>query len=91
MDLQQNGVQYGPTKLDNKLSENVQDIKQSHKLYRENYENLENWIGSKKENLCRSKCSECYIPGRCTITITICNKYDTTQQYTKEMHWRIQT
>ena len=32
-----------------------------------------------------------YIPGRCTITIIICNSDDTTQLHTQEMHRRIQT
>ena len=34
LDWQQKGVWYGPTKLDNKLSQNVQNIR-SHKIYRE--------------------------------------------------------
>ena len=59
-------------KADNKLPQNVQDIRRNHKLYRENYENLESGIASWSEDL------ETYIPGRCTITAYICNSDDAT-------------
>ena len=40
MDWLQKGIWYGPIKLDNKLSENVQNIRWSRKLYQEN---LKTW------------------------------------------------
>ena len=40
-----------PPKLDNKLSQNVQKYQKIHKLYRENHENLENGIDSRREKL----------------------------------------
>ena len=88
LDWQQKGKWYDPTKLDNKLPQNVQNIRLSHKLYRENHENLESWIDSRWEKLSWSE--EVY-SRRCSITITICNSDDTTQPHTQEMHSRIQT
>ena len=50
LDWLQKGIWYGPAKLDNKLPQNVQNINNknlniyitwSHKLYRENHQNLE--------------------------------------------------
>ena len=40
-----------PQKLDNKMSQNEQHITGSHKLYRENHENLESGIDSKRTKL----------------------------------------
>ena len=62
-----------------KLSQNLQDIHQSHKVYRGNHENWKVELtavgGSCGEN------PERYIPGRCAITITICNIDDATQSH----------
>ena len=33
-------IRYGPSKLDYRQSQNVQDIEQSHKVYRGNHEKL---------------------------------------------------
>ena len=44
LDWRQKSIWYGPAKLDNKLPQNVQNIRQSHKLYRENHENLESGL-----------------------------------------------
>ena len=41
LDWLQKGICYGPAKLDNKLPQNVQNIRWSHKLYRENHENTQ--------------------------------------------------
>ena len=49
LDWQQKDIWYSPTKLDNKLPKNGQNIRWSHKLYRENHENLESGIDSKGE------------------------------------------
>ena len=51
LDWLQKGIWYGSTKLDNKLSQNVQNITWSHKLHRENHENLESWIDSRRKKL----------------------------------------
>ena len=87
----QKGILYGPTKLDNKLSQNVQNIRWSHKLYRENHQNLVSEIDSRREKLSWSKDPKRYIPRRCTITITIYNCNDATKPHTQEVHNRIQT
>ena len=62
-----------PTKLDNKLPQNVQNISWSYKLYRENHENLESGIKSRREKLSWSEDPKRYISKRCTITVTIYN------------------
>ena len=45
-------------------------------------ENLVSGIDSQREKLSWSKDQERFIPGRCTITITICNSDDATQPIT---------
>ena len=52
------GIWYGPTKGDNNLSQNEQNIRWSHKLYQENHENLESGIVSRKEKLSWNKGSK---------------------------------
>ena len=91
MDWLRKGIWNGPAKQDNKLPQNVQDISRSHKLYRENYEKLESGIDIRREKLSWSKDLGRYIPGRCPITIAICNSDDTTKPYTQKMHNLIQT
>ena len=86
MDWQHKGIWYGPTKLDNKLSQNVQNIRRSHKLYREHHENPESGIDSRREKLNWSEDLKSYIPGRCTLIINIYNCDDATQPNTLEMH-----
>ena len=49
LDWRQKGIWYGPAKLHNKLPQNVQNIRWSHKLYWENHENLESGIDSRRE------------------------------------------
>ena len=84
-------VWYGPTKLDKKLSQNVQNIRWSHKRYRENHETLKRGIDNRKEKLNWSKDPKRYIPRRCPTSITIYNCDDATQPHTQEMHSWIQT
>ena len=91
LDWQQKGIFYGLTKLDNKLSQNVQNVRWVHKLYRENHENLESAIDSRREKLSRNKDSKRYIPRRFTVTFTIYNCDDATQPHTQKMYSRIQT
>ena len=45
----------------------------------------------RRKELSRSKNPKRHIPGRCTITITICDSHDATQPHPLEMHSRIQT
>ena len=81
LDWLQKGIWYGLTKLDNKLSSNVQDIRWSHKLHLiswENHENLESGIDIRRKKLGVSKDPNRYISRRCTIIITICNSEDAT-------------
>ena len=87
----QKRIWYGPTKLDNKLPQNVQNIRQSHKPYRENHENLESGIDSRREKLSRSEDPKRYIWRKCTITFTIHNCHDATQSYPLKMHSQNQT
>ena len=74
----QKGRWYGPAKVNNKLSLNVQNISWSHKLYRENHENLESGIDSRRKKLSWSKDPKRYFSRRCTITVTIHNCHYTT-------------
>ena len=78
VDWLQKGIWYGLIKLDNKLPQNVQNLRWNHKLYWKSHENLESGIDSRIEKLSWSKDPERYIPERCTITITICNCDDAT-------------
>ena len=73
VDWLQKGILYGPA---NKLPQNVQNIKWSHKLYRENHENLKNGIGNRKEEFIWSEDTKRYIPRRCNISVIICNSDD---------------
>ena len=47
------GMWHGYVKLDNKLSPDLQDIRRRYKLYRENHENSESRIGSRRKKLQR--------------------------------------
>ena len=78
MDGLQKGMCYGPAKLDNKLPQNVRDIRWSHKLHWENHKNLVSGIDSRWEKLSWGGDPERYILRRCTITISICNSADAT-------------
>ena len=51
LDWLQKGIWYGLAKLENKLPQNVRNIRWSHKLYLENHENLESGIDSWREKL----------------------------------------
>ena len=72
------GLWYGSAKLDNKLPQNVQNITWSHKLHRENHENLESGIDSRRRKLSWNKDPKRYISRRCTITIIFHNCHDVT-------------
>ena len=67
------GIWYGSAKLENKLSQNVQNITWSHKLHRENHENLESWIDSRRKKLDWNKDPKMYFQMRWAITLIIHN------------------
>ena len=92
LDWLQKGIWYGPTKLGNKLPQNAHNNRWSHKLYRENHENLESGIDSWRAKFSwREDSKKKNIPRRCTITITIYNCDDATEPLTQKMHSWIQT
>ena len=88
---QQKGIWHGSTKLDNKLPQNEQNITWSHKLYRQNHENLESGIDSRRMKLSWNKDPNSYFPRRCSVTLIIYNCHDATQPHTQKMHSQIKT
>ena len=76
--IDKNVIWYRPTKLDNKLPQNIQNITWSHKVYRENHENLESGIDIRRKKLSWSKDPSRYISTRCTISVTIHDCHDAT-------------
>ena len=84
-------VMISPAKLDNKLPQNVQNIKWSHKLYRENRKNLKRGIDCSRKKLSWSKEPKRYFSTRCTITVTIHNCHGVPLPLTQKMHSRMQT
>ena len=78
LDWLQKGVWYGSTKLDNTLSQNVQNITWSHKLNRTDHENLESGADSRRKKFSWNKDPKRDFPRRCTITLTIHNRHDAT-------------
>ena len=91
LDRLQKGILYGSAKLDNKLSQNVQNITRNHKLHREKHENWRVELESRRKKLGWNKDPKRYFPRRCTITPTIHNCHDATKPHTQKMHGRIQT
>ena len=72
------GVDNNSAKLDNKLPQNVLNITWSHKLSRENQENMESRSDNRRKKLTWSKDPKRYFPRRCFITFTIHNCHDAT-------------
>ena len=68
----QKGIWYDSAKLDNRLSQNVQDIQQMHKVYQK-YR-----TDSRRKKLNRGENPERDLPERYATTITICNDGDAT-------------
>ena len=71
------------TKVYNKLPQTVKDTRGSHMLYKKTItiSRVKLTVG---EKLGLSEDLERYIPGRCTISITICNSDDATQLHKKK-------
>ena len=44
-------IRYSPAKLDNRVSQNLQDIRRSQKVYRGYHEKLESGIDNRKKKL----------------------------------------
>ena len=59
----------------------------SDEVNRENYEKLDSGTDGRRKKLSWGEHSERYLPGRCAITITICDSDDATQLHTKKMPW----
>ena len=79
LDWLQKAQWYSSAKLDNnKLPQNVQNMRWSHKLYWENHENLKRGIDSRRKKPCWSKDPKRYFSRRFTITVTIYNCHDAT-------------
>ena len=82
MNRLQKDMRYGPTKLDNRLSKNIQDIWRSNKVHQVKNEKLETWTNSRRKKLSWGENPERNPPGRCAITITICDSDDATELHT---------
>ena len=78
LDWQQKGMWYSSTKLDNTLSQNVQNITWTHKLHRKDNANLERWADNRRKKLSWNKDPKRDYPRRCTITLTIHYSHDAT-------------
>ena len=89
LDWLQKVIWYGSTKLDNKLSQNVQNITWSHKLYRPDHENLESGPDSRRKKHSWNKDPKRHFPRRCTITLTIHNSRDATEPHSLKMRSRV--
>ena len=85
----QKGIWYGSAKLDNKLSQNVQNITRNYKLHRKKHEKLEIWINSRRKTLRWNKDPKRDFPRRCTVTPIIHNCHDATKPHHQKMHSRI--
>ena len=73
------GIQYVPAKLDNRLSEAVQDFRRSHNVYRENHKKLESGNDNIREELSWDENLERDLPGGVAMTINTCDSDDATQ------------
>ena len=77
LDWLQKEIWYRSPKLDNKLLQNVENIRWSQKIYRENHENLETGIDNRGKKLSWSKDPKMYFLRRYTIIVTIHNWHNT--------------
>ena len=60
---------YDPSKLNNTQSQNVQEIRRSHKVCRENQGKLDSGIDSSRKNLCRGKIQRGIFQGDALLTL----------------------
>ena len=75
--------------VDNRLFQNVQDSRQSHKVHHESHEELESRFDRRRKNSCRSENPVRYLLRRCSFTITIRYSDDATQSHTKKMYRKL--
>ena len=85
LDRLQKVIWYGPTKMDTTQFQNVQNITWSHKLHRRDHENLESGTDNRRKKQSWNKDPKRYFPRRCTITLTIQNSHDATEQHSPKM------
>ena len=83
LDWLQKSIRYGPVKLDNRISKCTRYPTKSWS-HRRNHKKLVSGINSRKKKFTWDENPERYIPGRCTITITIGNSDDATQSNSKK-------
>ena len=91
LDWLQKGIWYAPIKLDTTLFQNVQNITWSHKLHRTDHENLESGADSRRKKHSWNKDPKRHFPRRCTITLTIHNSHDATEQHSQKIRSRTHT
>ena len=82
-DWQQKHLSYGSVKLDNSSSENVQNIRQSHKIHHRTHENLEIGSNSRRKYFSRRENPERHLSGTRAFTNTMSNSNDATQLYVR--------
>ena len=70
---------FGPANLDYRMSENVQNIRRSHKIHLKSRERLGSGIKNRKKNFNVSESSERHLPGRYAVDLTVCYNNDATQ------------
>ena len=85
--LTTNSKSYDPANLDNRVSENVQNIRQ--KLRHECERKLEVWVDHRRTNSCRSENQEIFSK-EITLATAIHYCSDAIQQYIKEMRKGLQ-
>ena len=81
VDWRQKGTWHGPTKLANRLPQNIQEIRQSHKVYQKYHGKLESGTDSRRKKLNWGENPEKDLPEGYAITIIICNSDDATQSH----------
>ena len=86
MDWLQKSLWYGFANLDNRISKNVQNIRQSYKLHHESHGKMECGINSRMTNSRCGKNPKWHLPRRLTLTITLSYNNEVTPSYTQEMH-----
>ena len=68
--------------MDNRISKNVQNIRQNHK---QSLEKLQRGINNRKTNPSRVENPESHLPGRLALTTAICYRNYATPLFTKEI------
>ena len=81
MDWLQNVVWCNPAKVHSRLSENIQNIRRSHKIHQGCHKKLERGINSWKTNLNRDENLKKHFPGWYTFAVNIFDSINVTQLY----------